>query len=914
MTPWPSKAMVTGDAVNTAARLEQSASPGEILIGIATYELVHDAVTAEAVQPLELKGKAAVVPAYRLLDVTPGAAGMSRRLDSPMVGRERQLGLLLRTFDQAVAERACHLFTILGAAGVGKSRLEQELVKRIGNKATILQGRCLSYGDGITFFPVVEVVKQAAGLADFDDPGVVESKVCAVLEGDEHQELACGRLAQLLGVSEVAVPDETFWAIRRMLEAVARDRPLLLVFDDIHWGEPTFLDLVEHIADWSRDAAILLVCLARPELLDRRPSWGGGKWNATTVALDALPEADSRRLLANLLGRAELGEETCDRIVAAAEGNPLFVEELLRMLIDEGLLVRSNGGWASTGELSHLTVPATIRSILAARLDQLPAGERAVIERASVIGKVFFVGAVQELTPSAERPGVPTYLMALVRKELVRPERSTLPGEDAFNFRHLLIRDAVYQAIPKELRAQLHEQFADWLERVAGDRVEEQEEIIGYHLEQALHYRGSLGPTGDAEAELARRAANHIAAAGRRSFARGDAAAGRLLHRAADLLPAGDRDRVALLSEAGAALSEAGEFGPATALLEEAIERGGEVGDEGAVARARLSLAELRTMVDPEGGEDETRRVADELIPLLERLGDELGLARAWRLRATAPWFLGQWGEMQEALEQSLVYARRAESPWEERLNLDLLATAITFGPTPAPEALRALKSLRPEVAGGRSAWVTPSELILLAMQGRIEEARRIVTEAVADAEALGNLVLAARYRMDAGQAEHIAGDLEAAERELRLGRDLFLRVGQKAVLETLSAHLAMVLCDLGRFEEAPPFVDESRELASSGDATAQMAWRTAQARVIAHRNDGAEAERLATDAVAIARQTDYLSGLGDALVALAEVVRLSGRPEDEATALREAIDLYERKGNMMSAARAGTRLDSPPA
>ena len=230
----------------------------------------------------------------------------------------------------------------------------------------------------------------------------------------------------------------------------------------------------------------------------------------------------------------------------------------------------------------------------------------------------------------------------------------------------------------------------------------------------------------------------------------GTPAAGRLLHRAADLLPAGDRDRIALLSEAGAALSEAGEFEPATALLEEAIERGGEVGDDGAVARARLSLAELRTMVDPRRGEDETRRVADELIPLLERLGDELGLARAWRLRATAPWFLGQWGEMQEALEQSLVYARRAESPWEERLNLDLLATAITFGPIPAPEALRALKSLRPEVAGGRSASVTPSELILLAMQGRIEEARRIVTEAVADAEALGNLVLAARYRMDA--------------------------------------------------------------------------------------------------------------------------------------------------------------------
>ena len=498
-----------------------------------------------------------------------------------------------------------------------------------------------------------------------------------------------------------------------------------------------------------------------------------------------------------------------------------------------------------------------------------------------------------------------------MRKELSGRSGRRFAGEDAFRFRHVLIRDAAYEALPKEPRAELHERFADWLERVAGDRVEEHEEIIGYHLEQAHQYRGSLGPVGDAEAELARRAARHIAAAGRRSFARGDAAAGRLLHRAADLLPAGDRDRVALLAEAGAALSEAGEFRPATELLEEAIERGGEVGDVGTVARARLSLTELRTMVDPEGGEDETRRVADELIPLLERLKDELGLARAWRLRSTAPWILGHWAEMQEDLERSLVYARRARSPWEERLTLDMLGTAITFGPTPAPEALRALESLQPEVAGGRSAWVTPALGILLAMQGRIEEARRVVSEGRADAEALGNLSLAARYRMDAGEAERFAGNPEAAERELRLGRDLFLQLGQKAVLETLSAYLAKVLCDLGRFEEAPPFVDESRELAASNDATAQMAWRIALARVTAHRGDAVEAERLAEEAVAIGRQTDGLSDLGDALVALAEVGSLSGRPEDEATALREAIDLYERKGILMSAARARARLDS---
>ena len=253
-------------------------------------------------RPLALRGKSGSVAAFRLLEVHPTAPGVARRLDSPLVGRERELGLLRQAFDRAVSERACHLFTVLGAAGVGKSRLVEEFLAEVPG-ARVLRGRCLAYGEGITFFPVVEVLKQATGALDFEDPAVVERKICEVVAGEEHGEAVCARLGHLLGLEEgEAVPDETFWAIRRFLETLARERPLVVVFDDVQWGEATFLDLVEHVADWTRDAPILLVCLARPELLDVRTGWGGGKLNATSILLEPLPEDQCERLVANLLG------------------------------------------------------------------------------------------------------------------------------------------------------------------------------------------------------------------------------------------------------------------------------------------------------------------------------------------------------------------------------------------------------------------------------------------------------------------------------------------------------------------------------------------------------------------------------------------------------------------------------------
>jgi len=488
-------ALVTGDAVNTAARLEQAAPAGEILIGEQTLRLCRDAVEVEAVEPLDLKGKGDAVVAYRLSRVLVGAPAHERRHDVEMVGRTGELLLMRQAFDRAVSERGCHLFTVLGPAGVGKSRLAEELVAGVGSDAAVLTGRCLSYGEAITYWPLVEVFRQA--------------------RADDDLKQALSRPTR----------EETAWAVRVLLERWARERPLVLVLDDLHWAEPTFLDLVEHVADLSRDAPILLLCLARPELLDTRPTWVGGKLNAPAVLLAALTASESERLIADLTHERPLDENISRRIVEAAEGNPLFVEEMLAMVAEE------HGGGDADVE-----VPATIQALLAARLERLAPAERRVLERAAVKGKVFHRAAVAELASPELRPDVPAHLVSLVRKELIRPEEGEFPGEDAFGFKHQLIRDAAYLSLPKEERADLHERFAGWLESTTDDRALELEEIVGYHLERAYRYRAELGSIDETARGLASGAAARLARAGGRAFGRSDMpAAVSLLGRAASV-------------------------------------------------------------------------------------------------------------------------------------------------------------------------------------------------------------------------------------------------------------------------------------------------------------------------------------------------------------------------------------------
>ncbi len=465
--------LATGDAVNVAARLEQAAEPGEVLVGEPTFALVRDAVEVEQVAPLVLKGKSAPVPAYRLLDVHEAP---ERRHDAVFVGRERELTILGQAWARAQAELGCELVTLVGDAGVGKSRLVAELVRSL--EATVVHGRCLPYGKGITYWPVVEVLKQ--------------------IDVEPSEEAAEAAIRSLLGETEATTSaEEIAWAFRKTLEQAAAKQPLVVVFDDIQWGEETFLDLIEHVALLSSGSSILLLCIARPELDERRRSW------PVTLRLEPLGDKDVEQLIPEGVAGG-----LREKIARAAGGNPLFVEEMLAMA-DE-----------ARGEV---VVPPTLQALLAARLDQLETAERSVLERGAVEGEIFHRGAVQALAP--DEPHVTPRLAALVRKQLIRPDRPLLPGEDAFRFRHLLIRDAAYDALPKSVRAEHHQSFADWLEEHGAGLVE-LDELLGYHLERAYGYRIELGPeaekapraAGEEITELGRRAAQALNRAGQRAM------------------------------------------------------------------------------------------------------------------------------------------------------------------------------------------------------------------------------------------------------------------------------------------------------------------------------------------------------------------------------------------------------------
>ncbi len=527
-----------GDAMNTASRLQSGAAPGEVLVGDPTWRLVRDAVAAEPAPPLAAKGKAEPLPAWRILALAPGSPARARRLDAPMVGRDREAALLAGAYRRVVVARACRLFTVLGAAGAGKSRLVEEFLGPLGDAAELLRGRCLSYGEGIAWLPLAEALRPALGLAEFAGPEDVAAAIRAVAAGEGPDAAAVAEgLGGLFGLAGSGSAEQTAWAVRRLLEARARARPVVLVLDDVHWAEPALLDLVEHLAERA-DGPLLLLCMARPELLDGRPGWGAGAVPADVVHLAPLAPADADALVGALLDGAALPAGALDRVTSAAGGNPLFLEEVLRMLVDEGRLARQGDAWVVEGDLSSLRIPPTVSALLSSRLDRLPEGERSVLEAASVEGQSFSAGALEALLPEASRDALPGLLRSLARKDLIVPERRSGPGRDGYRFRHLLIHDAAYEAIPKSSRARLHLAFADWLEAAAGAALAEHREVLGHHLAQAHRYQAELGFPDDPDLRL--RAARALAEAGARAYDElGDAkSALRLLEIAVDLAPA----------------------------------------------------------------------------------------------------------------------------------------------------------------------------------------------------------------------------------------------------------------------------------------------------------------------------------------------------------------------------------------
>jgi class 3 adenylate cyclase/tetratricopeptide (TPR) repeat protein len=844
--------LVTGDAVNVAARLEQAAPNGEILIGAETRALVRDAVRVEPVEPLVLKGKSAPVDAFRLLEVS-GEAPLTRRLDTPLVGRERERQRLSRAYEDAVADRSCQLFTLLGPAGIGKSRLVADFLDRVGDSADVLRGRCLSYGEGITYWPLVEILIEI---------GVEPEAV--------------------IGTS----PAETQLAFRRLLEARAAERPQVVVIDDLQWAEPVFVDLVEHVADLSRDAPVFLLCVARTELLDSRSDWGGGKLNATSLLLEPLGSEECAELMSRL-SDAPLADELRERIAAASAGNPLFVEEMLAM-------VREHGG---EGEVA---VPPTIHALLQARIDSLDGDVRVVMERGSVEGEVFHRGAVAVLSPDPVRSDVESHLTTLVRKELIRSTAPTFPDDEGFRFRHLLIRDAAYESLPKATRAELHERFADWL---ATHDLVEADEIVGYHVEQSHRYRAELDPGDPILAALATRASENLGSAGRGAFDRGDFNAGRsLLRRAVDLLPEGDGTRLALLPDLASALLEAGATDEAWKLLDEAL------GASDPLTRAHALVTDA-TWAGSRGVEGaQLNSWREEARAVFELADDDYGLALYWWSVAMAAWSRCRAEETAEACERALGCLDRvgaARGRLAEAVR-GRMVWSYLFAPIPVGDAIKRVQ----EVGTGESGPVAEAGKhgvlgCLYSMVGEFELARQLVRDARQVYRDAGLILIAGARSMSESWVEWRAGDFVAAQRVLREGLELLERIGDRSYSPTVAAVLADYLYAEGHHAEARDLCAMAMSTTEPGDLVNFVYAGAIEGCVLAREGRFAEGETRCRDAVELTESIDFFEGRAVARRCLAEALALAGRTAEAEVVAAEALAIRDEKGDVSGAEQA---------
>jgi class 3 adenylate cyclase/tetratricopeptide (TPR) repeat protein len=839
--------LATGDAVNVAARLEQAAEPGEVLLGESTLALVRDAVEVEAVEPLQLKGKAERVAAYRLLRVREAP---ERRHETSFVGRERELALIREAWERAKAERGCELLTVLGDAGVGKSRLLEEALASLG--ALVVRGRCLAYGEGITYWPVVGVLKQ--------------------LDDVPADEAAAAAIASLLGESEAPTSaEEIAWAFRKTLEHAAAEWPLAVLFDDVHSGEETFLDLVEHVALLSSGSPILLVCLARPELTERRPAW------PVALRLEALPADDVEQLIP-----ARIEASLRERIARAAGGNPLFIGEMVAIAGD-----------------GDVVVPPTLQALLAARLDRLESAERTVLECGAVEGEVFHRGAVQALV--LDEPQVTPQLAGLVRKQLIAPERAQLPGEDGFRFRHLLMRDAAYDALPKARRADLHEGFARWLEE-HGAMLVELDELLGYHLEQAVRYRVELAQSADDG--LAAAARERLTAAGRRALRRLDfgTAAG-FLERAGNLVPPDALD-LALETDLIDALTWDRKVDEALGRTRSIVSRATTAHDSSGELCGRILEGAQRLHLEPTDATTELEALIAEALPVFEATGDDLALRIAYRALGDAANMRAQMDRVATAYEQAQSHA----GPAGLTGLVGFQSHARFFGSKPLTELLAWQDEQLPHEQ--RSYFLRAHRCIACAMLGRSDEARALLAELRAElAERGGATGVLAAIEGYAMVVEFLAGDLEAAVAAGEESCRLLDELGRSSELSTTAGGLAGVYCELGRLDVAEGWAVRAAELGAEEDAITQMLWRQGRAKVLARRGYHDEAERLAREAVDVAETTEDLNSKAEARADLGEVLTLAGRPQEAAEALEQALVRFEAKENLVMAGRVRERL-----
>lgn len=853
------KTLAYGDAVNVAARLEQAAAPDEILLGADTLGLVRDAVKVQALEPLTLKGKSEPVPAFRLLAIDPVAPGFSRRLDVPLVGRERELGLLRDAWERTVAQSDCHLFTLLGTAGVGKSRLVDELLAQVGGAARTLRGRCLPYGEGITFWPIIEALIDVGRSA--------------------------GPVREHLSSGGVATPEELFWEVRQLLESLSAAQPVILYVDDLQWAEPMLLDLLDHIAELSRGAPILLLCTARPELLEDRAGWGGGKLSATTLLLEPLGSRECELLLAELGDVLESDARAA--VIRASDGNPLFLQEMVAFARERGVVV----------------VPPTIQALLAARLERLSAQEREPLERGAVEGQVFHRSAVRALLGERLAAELETRLEALVRKDLIRAHPPTIAGDDAFRFRHLLIRDAAYERLPKGTRADLHERFARWLEE-APATLAELEEIAGWHLEQAVRYQRELGRK--VEPALALRAAGHLHAAGRRASERSDASAARnLLERALAVVPEQDQLHAAIGAALAERLIEVGELARADELLAGA-ER--EQGDDGPVSLNRL---EWLVLAQPESAAETVSSTLPAMLEQLARAGDERGIAKAHMLAFWVHWAANRATLAAEQVRLAAEHARSAQDNGLRSVALGWYVATLIYGPQPAAAISRELEAIERDHPGPYlTAHVAIGRGEVARLEERFDDARRLTQHALEGFLALGMTPMAASCRQSLARIEFSAGDAAAARASLLRCDQVLAALGERPLRSTTQAMLARAHQLVGADEAARAALMLVQDLSAPQDVINYAISDGVRARLALAEGAGEVAEQWARSAVDHAFLSDFIDLQAEAKLGLAHVLSELGRSEQAGAEARAALELFGAKGDQPGSRAARALLD----
>jgi tetratricopeptide (TPR) repeat protein len=865
-----------GDVGVQAVKLAEDAGPGEILISQQTQRLAAGAIETDS----------AGRDRFLLRSAQAGLRSLAVRLDAPLVGRGEEIRRLEAAYDRATEERVTITVTVIGEAGLGKTRLVQEFAGRLGGEGQVLTGRCLHYGEGITFWPLGEVVRQAGGGDDsperIKDLLADEADAAAVAE-QLHR--ALGR-----GSQGTAAAAEIFWAARRFLETLARRRPVLAVFEDLHWAEPTFLDLVESLALQRGRSPIAVVCVGRPELLDQRPAWAVETDRAFCIQLAPLGDDPAAALLESLSAGQGIPPSTRARLIDTAGGNPLYLEQLAVSLSEQS---RSDV-WPA--------LPATIQALLSARLQRLGPGASSVLVRAAIVGKDFGEREVWELLPVEARAPFSRNLQALVAKGLVQRGPPGRGHWREYSFRHILIQEAAYRSIPKSLRAELHHRYADWLE--TSEPFPGRSEITGYHLEQSVRYRTELWPANPESGALSRRAAGHFETAGSAAHDRGDdVAAVNLLDRAAALLPGDDPALGRLYTSLGTALTEAGQFEKAEAALYHAQRITTANGDERQHAHARVGTLLLHLKMKPSEAAVDIARALPELHHQFEASQDDRGICNTLQLEAALHWDHSRSAAAEYAWQRAADYARKVNDRRELADIVGWLAAAALWGPTPAPEGIQRCLDYLDEIGNHPvgKAGILLNLAGLYAMQDDFTAAQATLNTGKSMLETLGSTI--ADITAPAALIAMLAGDPATAEGYLRPEYDSLYQRGELRFLATTAAYLARAIAAQGpsRYDEAIRLINLSRE-APGEDLSTWAIGHGLYARILADRGRYREAEELARSAEGVAAQTDFLNDHADTLLELSHVLAAAGQISEAHSVATQAFELYQRKGNLPGA------------